>query len=56
MIQREVKEFVVEGGRVVGIRTNFDEIIRAGAVILTAGTFMRSSIGLAGLPGYRQAG
>lgn len=42
VIQREVKDFVVEGGRVVGIRTNFDEIIRAGAVILTAGTFMRS--------------
>lgn len=42
VIQREVSDFVVEGGRVVGIRTNFDEIIRAGAVILTAGTFMRS--------------
>jgi tRNA uridine 5-carboxymethylaminomethyl modification enzyme len=40
--QREVFDFVTEGGRVVGVKTNFDEIIRAKAVILTAGTFMRS--------------
>lgn len=40
--QREVREFIVEGGRVVGVRTNFDEELRARTVILTAGTFMRS--------------
>jgi tRNA uridine 5-carboxymethylaminomethyl modification enzyme len=38
--QREVRDFIVENGKVVGVRTNFDEEMRAGAVILTAGTFM----------------
>lgn len=40
--QREVKRFHVEGGRVTGVYTQFDELYRARAVILTAGTFMRS--------------
>jgi tRNA uridine 5-carboxymethylaminomethyl modification enzyme len=40
--QREVKRFHVEGGRVTGVYTQFDELYRAHAVILTAGTFMRS--------------
>lgn len=40
--QREVWDFLVEGGRVVGVKTNFGEDIRSRAVILTAGTFMRS--------------
>lgn len=42
VIQREVKQFHVENGRVVGVYTQFDELYRARAVILTAGTFMRS--------------
>lgn len=40
--QREVWGFLVEQGRVVGVRTNFGEEIRAGAVVLTAGTFMQA--------------
>ncbi len=40
--QREVKDFILEGQRVVGVRTHFGEEIRSRAVILTAGTFMRS--------------
>ncbi len=40
--QREVRKFHIEGGRVAGVYTQFDELYRARAVILTAGTFMRS--------------
>lgn len=40
--QREVRQFHVENGRVAGVYTQFDELYRARAVILTAGTFMRS--------------
>lgn len=40
--QREVRRFHVENGRVTGVYTQFDELYRARAVILTAGTFMRS--------------
>lgn len=40
--QREVRRFHIEGGRVTGVYTQFDELYRARAVILTAGTFMRS--------------
>jgi tRNA uridine 5-carboxymethylaminomethyl modification enzyme len=42
VIQREVKQFHVEGSRITGVYTQFDELYRARAVILTAGTFMRS--------------
>lgn len=42
VIQREARDFLFEGSRVVGIRTQFGEEMRAKAVILTAGTFMRS--------------
>lgn len=42
VIQREVRKFHVESGRVTGVYTQFDELYRARAVILTAGTFMRS--------------
>jgi tRNA uridine 5-carboxymethylaminomethyl modification enzyme len=42
VIQREVRTFHVENGRVAGVYTQFDELYRARAVILTAGTFMRS--------------
>lgn len=40
--QREVRRFHVENGRVTGVYTQFDELYTAKAVILTAGTFMRS--------------
>lgn len=40
--QREVRGFRVDGGRVTGVFTNFDECIEAKAVLLTAGTFMKS--------------
>jgi tRNA uridine 5-carboxymethylaminomethyl modification enzyme len=40
--QREARGFHVEHGRVTGVYTQFDELYRAKAVILTAGTFMRS--------------
>ncbi len=40
--QREVRRFYLEGGVVKGVYTQFDELFRAKAVILTAGTFMRS--------------
>ncbi|MGZ3700608.1 MAG: tRNA uridine-5-carboxymethylaminomethyl(34) synthesis enzyme MnmG, partial [Bdellovibrionota bacterium] len=42
VIQREVRKFHVENGRITGVYTQFDELYRARAVILTAGTFMRS--------------
>ena len=42
MIQREVRGFRVESGRVTGVYTQFEELYSARAVILTAGTFMRS--------------
>lgn len=40
--QREARKFHIENGRVTGVYTQFDELYRARAVILTAGTFMRS--------------
>lgn len=40
--QREAKQFFIENGRVKGVYTQFDELFRAKAVILTAGTFMKS--------------
>jgi tRNA uridine 5-carboxymethylaminomethyl modification enzyme len=40
--QREARGFRVEGGRITGVYTQFDELFVARAVILTAGTFMRS--------------
>lgn len=40
--QQEVKQLLVESGRVIGVRTSFDDTIFARAVIITAGTFMRS--------------
>lgn len=42
VIQREAQDFVLEGDRVVGVITQFGETIRAKAVIVTAGTFMRA--------------
>jgi tRNA uridine 5-carboxymethylaminomethyl modification enzyme len=38
VIQREARRFHVENGRVTGVYTQFDELYRARAVILTAGT------------------
>lgn len=40
--QREVRRFHLENGRIAGVYTQFDELYLARAVILTAGTFMRS--------------
>jgi tRNA uridine 5-carboxymethylaminomethyl modification enzyme len=40
--QQEVSDLVLEGDRVVGVRTSFGDTISAKAVIITAGTFMRS--------------
>lgn len=40
--QREVREFKVQNGRIVGVVTNFGDLIEAESVILTTGTFMRS--------------
>jgi len=42
VVQREVRKFHIENGKVRGVYTQFDELYRAPAVILTAGTFMRS--------------
>jgi tRNA uridine 5-carboxymethylaminomethyl modification enzyme len=42
VVQREARRFRVEGGRVAGVFTQFDELYRARAVILTSGTFMAS--------------
>lgn len=42
VLQREVSDFRVVNGRILGVTTNFGENIDAAAVILTAGTFMRS--------------
>ncbi len=38
------REIVVENGRAAGVRTNGGEEVRAGAVIVTAGTFLRGEI------------
>jgi tRNA uridine 5-carboxymethylaminomethyl modification enzyme len=42
VLQREVHEFRVVGGKIQGVVTGFGEFIEAKSVILTAGTFMRS--------------
>lgn len=42
VIQREARRFLIERGAVKGIYTQFGELLRARAVILTAGTFLRS--------------
>src|SRR6266852_8970130 len=54
--QGTVAEFLVEGGRVSGVVTTDGRRYRAGAVVLTAGTFLRGQIhlGLAtGVPAGR---
>lgn len=40
LIQREIDQILVEGGRVVGAKTSFGEIYHAQSVIITTGTFL----------------
>ncbi len=42
VLQREVAEILVKGGRIEGVKTNFGETIQSRAVIVTAGTFMKA--------------
>lgn len=42
VLQREVKGFKIENGQMVGVFTQFDELVHARAVVITAGTFMKS--------------
>ncbi len=53
--QAVVDEILVEGGRVVGIRTSLDEIYRVGAVVVATGTFLNGliHIGLKNFPSGR---
>jgi tRNA uridine 5-carboxymethylaminomethyl modification enzyme len=44
LFQQAVDELVVEGGRAVGVRTQTGLEFRAGAVVLTAGTFLAGKI------------
>ena len=42
VLQREVADILVSGGKVTGVKTTMGEIISAKAVIVTAGTFMQA--------------
>lgn len=55
--QDQVKELVVEGNTVKGVRTYFDLFIKARCVVLTAGTFLNGlmHIGRTQIPGGRIA-
>lgn len=44
IVQKMVKEIVVENGTCVGIKTMDDEIINAKTVVITSGTYMSSKI------------
>ncbi len=55
LFQQPVVDLVVEGDRVTGVRTQMGLVFRAGAVVLTTGTFLggRIHIGLDNHPGGR---
>lgn len=55
--QDQVEEIIVENGRAVGVRTVWDVLFHAGAVVLTAGTFLNGlmHIGRSKVPGGRCA-
>ena len=55
--QDEARELIVEGGRAAGVRTVWGAELRAGAVIVTAGTFLNGlmHIGRRMVPGGRCA-
>ena len=55
--QDQVRELLVENGRVVGVKTYMDVTLRARCVVLTAGTFLNGlmHIGRTKLPGGRCA-
>jgi tRNA uridine 5-carboxymethylaminomethyl modification enzyme len=44
LFQQAVDELIVEGGRAVGVRTQTGLEFRAGAIVLTAGTFLAGKI------------
>lgn len=55
LVEGEAKSLVIDGGRCVGIVTDQDVRIGAGAVVITTGTFMNGvmHIGLKRIPGGR---
>ena len=44
ILEGETVDFLIEGGRVCGVMLADDTALRAGAVVLTAGTFLRGTI------------
>ncbi len=57
IFQAKVKRLIVKNKRICGVETNFGEMIAAKAVIVCAGTFLKSTIhiGLNSFPGGRLA-
>lgn len=55
--QDEATEIVVKNGRICGVRTLWDVMLHAGAVVITAGTFLNGlmHIGRTKVPGGRSA-
>lgn len=51
LFQEMVSEVVVDGGRVVGVRTRGGIVFQASAVVVTAGTFLRGRIHVGGEAG-----
>jgi len=55
ILQAKVDEIIIKNKKIFGIRTNFNQIIRTKAIIICAGTFLKSTIhiGLKSFPGGR---